>query len=77
MIILCPDNPDVNAEAFEGLAKVELVAHDHCHPSAESLVQLAHARALREEFERDLPGAFTWEDVASGPAEWRVRIGRA
>ncbi len=37
-------------EAFEGLSKVELVDEGLAHPSASSLVQLAHARALREDF---------------------------
>ena len=35
---------------FEGLAKVELGDQGLAYPSAASLVQLAHARALREEF---------------------------
>lgn len=41
------------------------------------LVEDRSPAALREEFERDLPGAFTWEDLVCGPAVWRVRIGRA
>jgi tRNA threonylcarbamoyladenosine biosynthesis protein TsaB len=39
-------------EAFDGLTKVELVDEGLAHPSASSLVQLAHARALREEWVR-------------------------
>jgi tRNA threonylcarbamoyladenosine biosynthesis protein TsaB len=39
-------------EAFEGLTKVELVDEGLAHPSASSLVQLAHARALREDWVR-------------------------
>jgi tRNA threonylcarbamoyladenosine biosynthesis protein TsaB len=35
---------------FEGLSQVELADHGFAHPSAASLVQLAHARALREDF---------------------------
>lgn len=37
-------------EAFDGLTKVELVDEGLAHPSASSLVQLAHARALREDW---------------------------
>lgn len=37
-------------EAFDGLTKVELVEEGLAHPSASSLVQLAHARALREDW---------------------------
>ncbi len=37
-------------EAFEDVAGVELADQGMAHPSAASLVQLAHARALREDF---------------------------
>lgn len=37
-------------EVFEGLKRTEIVAEGLAHPSASSLVMLAHARALREEF---------------------------
>ena len=37
-------------EIFEGLARVELVEQGASYPSAASLVQLAHATAMREEF---------------------------
>ena len=37
-------------EVFEALTKVEIVEQTLAHPNAASLVQLAHARALREEF---------------------------
>jgi tRNA threonylcarbamoyladenosine biosynthesis protein TsaB len=36
--------------AFDGLTRIELGDSGVAHPSAGSLVQLAHARALREEF---------------------------
>jgi tRNA threonylcarbamoyladenosine biosynthesis protein TsaB len=39
-------------EVFEGLARVEMVDQANGTPSAASLVQLAHAKALREEFEQ-------------------------
>ena len=41
-------------EMFDSMPRVEIADHGWSHPSASSLVQLAHAQALREEFE--LPG---------------------
>jgi tRNA threonylcarbamoyladenosine biosynthesis protein TsaB len=37
-------------EVFEGLTKLEIGDHGLAYPSAASLVQLAHAQALREQF---------------------------
>ncbi len=37
-------------DVFEGVARVEMVDPGNSYPSAVSLVQLAHARALREDF---------------------------
>jgi len=37
-------------EVFDGLNKVDVVGAELAHPSASSLVMLAHAQALREEF---------------------------
>jgi tRNA threonylcarbamoyladenosine biosynthesis protein TsaB len=37
-------------DMFSGLSKVELAGRDLAYPSARSLVELAHARALREEW---------------------------
>lgn len=75
-LLLVGDGAIRYREAFEGLAKVELVDRDACHPSAESLVQLAHARALREEFER--PDAIEPVYLRRPDAEinWAVRDGR-
>lgn len=39
-------------EVFDGLRKVELADGGFAHPSAASLVQLAHAQALREQWVR-------------------------
>ena len=38
------------AEIFESLGRVELAEQGLAHPSARAMVQLAHARAMREEF---------------------------
>jgi uncharacterized protein (DUF2249 family)/quercetin dioxygenase-like cupin family protein len=40
------------------------------------LVNSHDPRHLREEFERDRPGGFTWEYLEAGPKEWRIRIGK-
>lgn len=37
-------------EVFEGVTRVEVADHGLAHPLASSLVELAHARALREDF---------------------------
>ena len=37
-------------EVFEGLTRVDIADQGLAHPSASSLVQLAHAQALREQF---------------------------
>ncbi len=38
------------ADTFDGLSRVLIADQEMAHPSATSLVQLAHAQALREEF---------------------------
>lgn len=49
-ILLVGDGALRYHEAFEGLKRVELADRGFAHPSATSLVQLAHAQALREQF---------------------------
>ena len=51
-VLLVGDGALRYREAFEGLSHVELADQGLAHPSAVSLVQLAHARALREDFVR-------------------------
>lgn len=48
--LLVGDGAHRYREAFDGLARVELVDQGNSHPSAASLVQLAHAQALREDY---------------------------
>lgn len=48
--LLVGDGAHRYRETFEGMARVELVDQGNSHPSAASLVQLAHAQALREDF---------------------------
>lgn len=49
-VLLVGDGALRHREVFADLARVELGDQGLAHPSAASLVQLAHARALREEF---------------------------
>lgn len=48
--LLVGDGARRYADAFDGLSRVLLADQEMAHPSASSLVQLAHAQALREEF---------------------------
>jgi tRNA threonylcarbamoyladenosine biosynthesis protein TsaB len=48
--LLVGDGADRYADVFAGLPGVEVGQEGFRHPSAGSLVELAHARALREEF---------------------------
>ncbi len=50
--LLVGDGAHRYREAFDGLARVELVDPGNSYPSAASLVQLAHAQALREDYRR-------------------------
>jgi len=49
-ILLVGDGALRYREVFEGLKKIELVEEGLAQPSASSLVMLAHAQALREQF---------------------------
>lgn len=49
-ILLVGDGAHRYLETFDGLSKVELADVGFSYPSAASLVQLAHARGLREQF---------------------------
>lgn len=48
--LLVGDGAHRYRDAFAGVARVEIVDPGNSYPSAVSLVQLAHARALREDF---------------------------
>src|SRR4051794_36402303 len=41
------------------------------------LVNSHDPKHLREEFERDHPGRYSWDYLDRGPTEWRVRIGKS
>ncbi len=48
--LLLGDGALRHAEAFAGLRGIEMAEQGLANPSARALVQLAHARAMREEF---------------------------
>ena len=54
-------------EVFDGLNKVEIVGEELAYPSAASLVMLAHAQALREQFVKP------WDLQPALPAQARRR----
>lgn len=49
-VLLAGDGALRYHDAFDDIRRVELADHGEAYPQAASLVQLAHARALREEF---------------------------
>ena len=51
-VLLVGDGAYRYQEMFEGMSKVELVDSGLSNPSAASLVRLAHARAMREQFQQ-------------------------
>ena len=74
-ILLVGDGALRYIEAFEGLSKVEVADQGLAYPSAASLVQLAHAQALREEWVK--PWELTPLYLRKPDAEinWKTRDG--
>jgi tRNA threonylcarbamoyladenosine biosynthesis protein TsaB len=62
-------------EAFEGISRVEVADHGLAFPLASSLVQLAHARALREEFVAPQELSPLYLRRPDAEANWQVREG--
>ncbi len=61
------------ADQLAELIKVEVGEAGLAHPSAGSLVQLAHARALREEFVNPWELAPVYLRKADAEINWQVR----
>ena len=61
-----PDKHPKIFAAFNGLSLGEtfLLVNDH------------DPRHLREEFERDHAGRFSWDYVSREPRDWQIRIGK-
>ncbi len=74
-VLLAGDGAVRYAEAFEDIRRVELADRGEAYPLAGSLVQLAHARALREEFVS--PAELTPSYLRKPDAEinWSMRDG--
>ncbi len=62
------------AEALEELTKVEVGEAGLAHPSAASLVQLAHARAIREEFINPWELQPVYLRKADAEINWQSRV---
>lgn len=60
-------------DRFEDVARVELGGTAHAYPSAEALVQLAHAQALREEFVQPSEVAPLYLRKADAEINWERR----
>jgi tRNA threonylcarbamoyladenosine biosynthesis protein TsaB len=60
---------------FDRLTRVEFADHGFAHPSATSLVELAHARALREEFVRPDQIAPVYLRRPDAEAKWAPTVG--
>jgi tRNA threonylcarbamoyladenosine biosynthesis protein TsaB len=65
------------AEAFEGLTKVEVADLGLAYPSATSLVQLAHAQALREQWVQPWDLQPLYLRVPDAEINWTTREARA
>ena len=61
------------SEELEELIRVEIGDAGSAHPSADSLVQLAHARALREEFVNPWEMAPVYLRKADAEINWQTR----
>lgn len=60
-------------DRFTHLADVEVAGGDHAYPSARSLVQLAHARALREDYVRPSEVELLYLRRPDAEINWSVR----
>lgn len=60
-------------EAFEGNRRIELADRGEAYPMAASLVQLAHAQALREEFVTSVELAPVYLRKPDAEINWSTR----
>ncbi|CAN5227710.1 tRNA (adenosine(37)-N6)-threonylcarbamoyltransferase complex dimerization subunit type 1 TsaB [soil metagenome] len=63
------------ADRFAGRTDLELAGGDHAYPSARSLVQLAHAQALREEWVRPEQVELLYLRKPDAEINWSMREG--
>lgn len=74
-ILVAGDGAVRYAELFARRPGVEVAGGDHAHPSARSLVQLAHARALREEWIQPHEVELLYLRKPDAEINWSVREG--
>lgn len=72
-VLLVGDGARRYAEVFSGLQKIDIAEQGLAHPSAASLVQLAHARALREEFVKPWELRPIYLRVPDADMNWNTR----
>lgn len=73
--ILAGDGAIRYAEELSALPGVELAGGDHAYPSARSLVQLAHAKALREDWIRPQEVELLYLRRPDAEINWSMREG--
>ncbi len=74
-VLLVGDGAVRYADRFHELLRVEIVDRGLAHPSARSLVQLAHAQALREDWVRPWELAPIYLRKPDAEINWAVREG--
>ncbi|WP_419918641.1 tRNA (adenosine(37)-N6)-threonylcarbamoyltransferase complex dimerization subunit type 1 TsaB [Candidatus Poriferisocius sp.] len=75
-VLLVGDGAHRYREVFAQLQKIYIAELDLAHPSAASLVQLAHARALREEFVKPWELRPIYLRVPDADVNWKTRHSR-
>jgi tRNA threonylcarbamoyladenosine biosynthesis protein TsaB len=74
-LLLVGDGARRYADVFEDVAHIELAEAGQAHPNAGSLVQLAHARAMREEFVPHWELSPTYLRKPDAEINWTTRDG--
>ena len=75
-VLLAGDGALRYRDAFADIRRVELADHGEAYPLAGSLVQLAHARALREEFVSPVELTPMYLRKPDAEINWATRDGR-
>ncbi len=73
--LLCGDGAVRYAEQLSAFPNVEIAGGDHAYPSARALVQLAHARALREDWIRPQEVELLYLRKPDAEINWSMREG--
>lgn len=74
--LVAGDGAERYRELFEGRKGIEAAGGDHAYPSARSLVQLAHARALREDWVQPSRVELLYLRKPDAEINWATREGR-